>query len=42
MEPRIKSPSIAVANLWNRLNVATRQPSGEFLAPWVEQLVKAG
>ncbi|HEY4014921.1 MAG TPA: hypothetical protein VGM06_16375 [Polyangiaceae bacterium] len=27
--------SIALANLWNRLNVATRQPSGDWVAKYV-------
>jgi AhpD family alkylhydroperoxidase len=32
--------SIGLANLWNRLNVSTRQVSGEFVAQYVDQLMK--
>ena len=30
--------TIALANLWNRLNVATQQVTGEWIAHYVEEL----
>jgi len=27
--------AIALANFWNRLNVPTRQPTGDFVAQWI-------
>jgi AhpD family alkylhydroperoxidase len=34
--------SIALANLWNRLNVTTRQVTGEWVQQYVDQQLKSG
>jgi hypothetical protein len=44
MQNRIENPALAVAaiNAWNRLDVATRQISGEWVTQWITPAHTAG